>query len=301
MTGPEAPILVFGADGQVGRALVLAAAARGRPLVALPRSDADVTDAAAVRRAVEGIGPALVVNAAAHTRVDAAEAEADLAFAVNRDGAARVAEACARRGVPLVHLSTDYVFDGEAAEPYREEDPARPLNVYGAGKLAGEEAVRAAGGPHLILRTARVFGPHGRSFVRSILDLAATRPEISVVNDQIGCPTPAAAIAGALLDLAPRLTESERVPRGIYHYAGAPACSWWEFARAILAAAGRPEVAVLPVPSSAYPTPARRPRNAALACGKAARLLGLAPPDWRAALPATVAALRGGPPGRTPP
>lgn len=292
MTATLPRILVFGAAGQVGGALGAEAAERGWPLTGLAHADLDIADAGGTADAVQRLQPTLVVNAAAHTAVDAAEDEVERAFQVNRDGAGNIARACARHGVPLVHLSTDYVFDGELGRPYREDDPTNPLSVYGRSKLAGEAAVRDAGGRALILRTSRVFGVRGRSFVRTVLTLAATRPELAMVDDQTGCPTAAAAIARTCLDLAPRLAGGG-VESGTFHYAG-PACSWRGFAEAVLAeraALGWPPVRVTGIPASTYPTRAQRPRDASLDCGRIGRVLGIAPPDWRSDLPGCVAAL----------
>ena len=225
----------------------------------------------------------VVINAAAYTAVDRAEAEPELAHAVNAAAPGAMARAAAARGLPFLHVSTDYVFDGAPGRPWREHDPTGPLGVYGASKLAGERAVAEAGGPHLILRTAWVFSAHGSNFVKTMLRLGAERDTLSVVDDQRGGPTPAGAIADALLAIAAAFGRGEGVG-GVFHFAGAPAVSWAEFARAIFAAKGGKAPEVRPIPSSAYPTPARRPLNSVLDCSAIAAAYGLAQPDWRAGL-----------------
>ena len=225
MTGAAAmrTILVFGANGQVGFELMRTAWGPGQIPVGLTRADGDVTDAQAVAAAMATHRPALVVNASAYTAVDKAESEPDAAFAVNRDGPANLARACAAAGVPLIHISTDYVFDGTSkTEPWREDDPVAPQGVYAAGKLAGEEAVQAALPDHVILRTAWVFGAHGHNFVKTMLRLARERDELRVVADQHGCPTPAAAIAAAIAAIAQARLTGGWTP-GVFHFAGAPA------------------------------------------------------------------------------
>ena len=290
-------ILVFGAAGQVGRALQRAAAAHGTPLSAFDRTDVDITDPAAVGAAVDRAprDRTVAVNAAAYTAVDRAEAEPDRAFAVNRDGAAHIAAACARHGLPLIHLSTDFVFDGNGDQPWREDDRLGPVNRYGAGKLAGEAAVRAAHDRHLILRTAWVYSPFGSNFVKTMLRLAADRPAIDVVDDQIGSPTAAGAIAEAILALAGRLADPAQAgPFGTYHFAGAGATSRFAFAQAIIAEAaghGWPTPTVSPIGTDRMPTPARRPANTALDCRKIARDHGIRTAPWRQGLAPVVAEL----------
>ena len=297
-------ILVFGAAGQVGQALQRAAAAHGTPLAACDRTAVDITDPAAVGAAVDRAAAApdriVAVNAAAYTAVDRAEAEPDRAFAVNRDGAAHIAAACARRGLPLIHLSTDFVFDGASDRPWREDDRPGPVNCYGASKLAGEAAVRAAHDRHLILRTAWVYSPFGGNFVKTMLRLAADRPAIDVVDDQIGSPTAAWAIAEALLALARRLADPAGAgPFGTYHFAGAGAASRFAFAQAIFAEAaghGWPTPTLSPIGSDRMPTPARRPANTALDCRQIARDHGIRIAPWRQGLVPVVAELCGAAP-----
>ncbi len=273
-------VLVFGATGQVGTELRRAAG-----VVALSRADVDLGDAEAVIRAVQKHSPGLVINAAAYTAVDRAEDDQAMAFAVNAEAPGAMALATARMGVPLVHISTDYVFEGGGNAPWTEKDRTAPQNVYGASKLAGEDAVRAAGGVHAILRTAWVFSAHGANFVKTMLRLAETRARLTVVNDQVGGPTPAADIAAACLTVGAALKDGHS--GGTFHFAGVPHVSWAEFAREIFAQAGR-QVEVAGIPTEDYPTPAARPRNSRLDCTRIAAEFGVAAPDWRRGLSAVL-------------
>ncbi|MFM7677200.1 MAG: dTDP-4-dehydrorhamnose reductase [Synechococcus sp.] len=286
------PILLIGRSGQVAHALQELAAVQlpGRSLVVAARPELDLAAPAAqlerqLEALLEQVRPALVVNAAAYTAVDRAESEPELALAVNATAVGVLARACAARSLPLLHLSTDYVFDGSGERPWREDDPTGPLGVYGATKLAGEEELRAAGGPHLLLRVSWVFGRQGGNFVRTMLRLAAERPALSVVADQVGGPTSADAIARTLLALAEPAIAAE-VPQGTYHYAGQPAVSWHDFAAAIFQEAqdlGLLDAvpALTAIPSSAYPTPAARPANSRLDGSRFQQAFGLPLPDWR--------------------
>ena len=290
-------VLVFGAAGQIGRELVGQAWPHGIRAVGADRGTADIVDRAAVGHAFARMRPDLVVNAAAYTAVDKAEQEPARAFAVNRDGAANLAEACAAQSVPLIHLSTDYVFDGAKAGAYAEDDPVSPLGVYGASKEAGEAAIRARLERHVILRTAWVFGVHGQNFVKTMLRLGAERAELRIVADQHGCPTEAFDIAHAITRIAAALLRPDAAPRfGTFHYAGAPATTWHGFAEAIFrraAAAGRPVPKLTAIATADYPTPARRPANSMLATDKLERTYAIPPCDWPAALDRVLAALPG--------
>ncbi len=287
----KGPVLVTGAGGQVGRELLRRAAAYGLEARGLGRAELDVADPRAVRRALEAHRPAFVINAAAYTAVDRAEREPEAAWRVNRDGPATLAAACRELGVPLLHYSTDYVFDGRLARPYREGDPVAPLNVYGASKAAGEEAVRQAWGRHLILRTSWVYSPFGRNFVKAILRAAAERDVLEVVADQWGRPTAAADLAEAALDLAHRHLAGEALPWGTYHLAGEGVTTWHALAEAVVEAAaprlGR-KVPVRPIATADYPTAARRPLRAVLDCRLARERLGLEARPWQVALRETV-------------
>ena len=271
-------LLVFGRTGQVAAALRHQA-----DVVALGRDAADLAQPADCAAAILHLKPAAVINAAAYTAVDRAETEESLAQRVNADSPGAMARACASLGIPFAHVSTDYVFPGTGTRPWREDDPTDPQNAYGRSKLAGEVAVRAAGVQHIILRTAWVFSAHGTNFVKTMLRLSETRDSLRVVEDQIGCPTPAAAIAATLLTLT-RAMRADAAVGGTYHYGGAPETSWADFARTILALAGRP-VTVTGIPSSDYPLPAARPLNARLDCSALRTAFGVVQPDWATALP----------------
>ncbi|HMA16503.1 MAG TPA: dTDP-4-dehydrorhamnose reductase [Kiloniellaceae bacterium] len=277
-------LLLLGAEGQVGREVAALAAARGLPITALARRDLDITDRAAVRQAVDA-GASTVVNCAAYTAVDRAESEEARAMAVNRDGAGFVAEACEAAGAALIHLSTDYVFDGRKGSPYREDDAVAPLNVYGRSKLAGEEAVRAACPAHAILRTSWVFGAEGANFVKTMLRLGAERDELRVVADQFGCPTPAAALAERILAVAERIAPESY---GTWHCAGAERTSWFDFAVAIFAAQreinGQPRPKLTPIATADYPTAARRPVDSTLDSTRFQATFATGAIDWRAGL-----------------
>ena len=287
MTG-HADILLTGAGGQVGWAVVGQASAAGLSVADFDRAALDITDSIAVDTAIGDVAPRVVVNAAAYTAVDRAESDAEAAFAVNRDGAANLAYACAAQSVPLIHLSTDYVFDGSKATPYTEEDAVAPLGVYGASKWAGEEAVRTAETDAVILRTAWVYGVHGHNFVKTILRLARKRAELRVVDDQFGTPTYAGDLADAILTLAHRLCTDGAPPHGFgtFHATNAGATTWCGFAQAIVDAAIPPDdrPAVTVITTAEYPTPARRPANSVLDCGKLARVYDLTLRPWQAAL-----------------
>lgn len=282
--------LVFGRTGQVARELAVLGPARGWTLETLGREAVDLTDAGRVMAAVKGADCDAVLNAAAYTAVDQAESERDAAFAVNAYAPRAMARAARERGLPFVHVSTDFVFDGAAHSPYAEDAPTGPLNVYGESKLAGERLVEDTGAVHAILRTSWVFSPHGRNFVKTMLRLGGGRDELRVVEDQRGKPTPASAVAEAMLAAA-RVLVTAPENGGVYHVAGDEETSWAGLARATIAAAGL-AARVVGIPASAYPTPARRPAYSVLDTDKARRTLGLAPASWREAVAATVAALR---------
>lgn len=279
-------LLIFGGGGQVAAALP-GASPPGWDVRALGRDAADITRPAEVAAALDAARPAAVVNAAAYTAVDRAESEPERAVAANRDGARIVAEACAERGLRLIHLSTDYVFDGRKAGPYREDDPVAPLGAYGRSKAEGEAAVRAAGGRHVILRTSWVYGPVGQNFVRTMLRLGRERPELRVVDDQSGSPTSTADLADAILVIARRLAEGEGAGTGTFHFCGGGVTTWYRFAQAIFDEAARrgyPPPRLTPIATADYPTAARRPANSALDCSRIARVYGIRPRPWREAL-----------------
>jgi dTDP-4-dehydrorhamnose reductase len=280
-------LLVTGRGGQLAQSLCEVAAQRGLEVVALGRPDLDLTDAASIAAAIERAAPSIVVNAAAYTAVDKAESEPELAHAVNARGAGHMAEACERRGIPLIHISTDYVFDGEKSHPYTEDDAPNPASAYGRSKLDGERRVAAGCSRHIILRTAWVHSPFGHNFVKTMLRLAASRPEVAVVDDQAGSPTYAPHLADAIVSIAAHVLDGSQKgghPWGIYHAAGQGEATWCAFAREIFrcsAALGGPTANVRPITTAEYPTPARRPRNSRLDSGKLIRTFGVQLADWR--------------------
>lgn len=273
-------LLVIGQTGQVARELARALPP-GAEARFLGRDQVDLSQPGQAAAAVAATACDAVINAAAWTAVDRAEAEEAAAHVVNAEAPAAMAEAAARKGVPFLHISTDYVFDGTGTRPFRPDDPTGPLGAYGRSKLAGEAGVRAAGGPHLILRTSWVVSAHGANFVKTMLRLGRERPVLRVVADQIGGPTPAAAIARALLAAARAMLGG--TPGGTHHFAGAPDTSWADFARAIFATAGLP-TQVEDIATADYPTPARRPANSRLDCSAFTAAFGVPRPDWREGL-----------------
>ena len=287
-------VLLFGGNGQVGHELRRSLRALGDVVVTtrsgqLPEgarcevADFDCPDSLAAL--VQRVAPAIVVNAAAYTAVDKAEDDVDAAFRTNAEAPGVLARACALRDIPFVHYSTDYVFDGQGSRPYREDDPTAPLGVYGASKLAGEDAIRAAGGRHLILRTAWVYGQHGHNFMKTMLRLGAERDELRVVADQVGTPTPAALIA----DVTTELLGLRDAPSGTFHLTPRGETSWHGFAEAIFEEAlARGLISrapkVIPIATSDYPTRARRPGYSRLDIGRLEQVLGRALPEWRTGL-----------------
>lgn len=270
-------VLVFGRTGQVARELQ-----RFDGIMALGREEADLNDPVACAEIIAKTDADAVINAAAYTAVDKAETETKAAFKTNSEAPTTMAEAAAKRGLPFVHISTDYVFDGSGEVPWQVDDPTGPLGVYGASKLAGEQGVRAAGGPHAILRTSWVVSAHGGNFVKTMLRLGAERDALSIVSDQTGGPTCARDIASAVMQIARQLRDDPS-KRGTYHFAGAPDVSWADFAREIFAQADL-ICDVSDIPSSAYPTPAKRPMNSRLDCSKLATVFDINRPDWRLGL-----------------
>ena len=275
-------ILIFGRTGQVAKEL----ARRAPEARFVGRDEADLTDPAGCAALIAAARPAVVINAAAYTAVDTAESDAETARLVNAAAPGAMAGACAALGVPFLHVSTDYVFDGSGTHARAEDAPVGPLGVYGGTKLDGERAVAEAGGQWAVMRTSWVFSAHGANFVKTMLRLGAERERLTIVADQIGGPTPAGDIAAALLSMAEQM-RADPAKGGVYHFAGAPDVSWADFAREIFAQAGL-SVAVEDIPSSAYPTPARRPGNSRLDCGAIARDFALSRPDWRIGLAAVL-------------
>jgi dTDP-4-dehydrorhamnose reductase len=281
-------ILVTGANGQVGWELSNRGAKRGLEILALDHSALDITDTISVSREVNRPGVSLVVNAAGYTAVDEAESEPELAFAVNRDGPAYLASSCGKAGIPLVHISTDYVFDGQKKRAYLVTDPVSPLSVYGKSKAAGEEEVRKHLREHFILRTGWVYGVYGHNFVKTMLRLGREREKVQVVTDQHGCPTYAADLAETILRIAVQFLEGGQVHWGTYHYCGKGVTSWYGLAEALFDLAKQYtslRVKTIEAISTAdYPTPAKRPLNSALDCSLFAKTFNIHPKPWRESL-----------------
>jgi len=267
-------ILVFGKTGQVATELQ-----RLGDVVALGRDQADLANPAACADAIRTHAPRAVINAAAYTAVDRAEEEEAMATTVNGDAPTAMAQACAELDIPLIHISTDYVFAGTGDAPWQPDDPTAPQNAYGRSKLTGEIGIRDSGAVHAILRTSWVVSAHGANFVKTMLRLSDTRDALTVVADQIGGPTPARDIAAACLQIAEQLI-ADPSKSGTYHYSGAPDVSWADFARAIFDQARR-AVTVTPIPTTDYPTPAKRPLNSRMDCSAMKQVFGIPRPDWR--------------------
>ena len=275
-------LLVFGQTGQVARELIRRAPG-GVVVEPLGRDRADLSDPSTCADAIMLSDADAVINAAAWTAVDKAETDEAAATVINGAAPAAMARACARHGIPFLHISTDYVFDGAGTVPFATDHPTAPLGAYGRSKLAGEHGVQSAGGAYLILRTSWVVSAHGANFVKTMRRLGADRETLNVVADQIGGPTPAADIADALLTAARAMIDGHT--GGTHHFSGAPDSSWADFARAIMAGAGL-ACQITDIPSSAYPTPAKRPQNSRLDCSAFMREFGIVRPDWRSGLAA---------------
>ena len=281
-------VLITGCNGQVGRCLTERLTKQAEVL-ALGYEGLDITDRDAVLKTVADFQPHYIINAAAHTAVDRAEQEIELSYAINCEGPRYIAQAANESGAVMLHISTDYVFDGIGDKPYKESDITGPQGIYGESKLAGELAVAEACRQHLILRTAWVFGEHGNNFVKSMLRLAQSRDELSIVSDQFGGPTYAGDIADALIAMVHYIERGNQVKWGVYHFSGMPYASWFEFARIIFQVAEQYDVLtkqpkLSAIPTSAYPTPAKRPANSRLDCSKIGNQFGIKPSDWHAAL-----------------
>lgn len=285
-------IAIIGRKGQIAEALLRRADAFGITAYAAGRPEVDLADGASVARFLDRVKPDLVINAAAYTAVDQAEADRAAAFAVNAHGPELLADLTRAAGIPLVHISTDYVFDGQKAGAYVEDDPIAPLNVYGASKAAGEAGVRARQPQHIILRTSWVFSAEGSNFVKTMLRLALSRDEVSVIADQTGAPTYAPDFADAMLGLAPRLADTAAdVPWGTYHLTNRGATTWHGFAAEIFrlaALAGHKTPRLTAISTAQYPVAARRPQNSLLDCGKIERTFGIQRRNWQDGLAACI-------------
>ena len=270
-------VAVFGAGGQVGRAVARAAQRRAITIMAFDHATVDITDRESVAEAVATAKANAIINAAAYTAVDKAEAEVERAMAINCDGAANVAYAAHAHGVKLIHISTDYVFDGTKAGAYVEGDPVAPLGAYGRSKAEGEAAVRTAAPSAVIARTSWVYGLEGANFVKTMLHLGVERDTLRVVNDQHGRPTFADDLADALLTICEKMTGTTA---GTYHLAGSGQTTWYGFAQVIFGRVNGRRPRLEPIPTTEYPTPARRPANSVLDCTKAKRVFGVELPRW---------------------
>lgn len=283
-------VLITGCYGQVGHCLTEQLADEESTIVlSLDRDQLDITNQDAVNIIADDFQPTIIINAAAHTAVDKAEEEVDLSYAINCDGPSYLAQAAQRVGAAMLHISTDYVFEGNKTGEYVESDTTNPQGVYGESKLAGEIAVANVCDKHIILRTAWVFGENGNNFVRTMLRLGATCNELSIVGDQIGGPTYAGDIAHALIQIAKNISEGEEVEYGVYHYSGLPHVSWFEFADAIFDTALKQKVisnkpSLTSITTDQYPTPARRPSNSRLSTDKITNNFGIKASDWMVAL-----------------
>ncbi|MCZ4294798.1 dTDP-4-dehydrorhamnose reductase [Vibrio sinaloensis] len=280
-------MMITGCRGQVGHCLVSQLTGKAE-LLALDFQQLDITNQHAVNDTVESFNPDYIVNAAAHTAVDKAEEEVDASYAVNCDGPRFLAEAASKYNAVMMHISTDYVFDGEGDNAYCESDLTAPIGIYGKSKLAGEEAVAHACERHIILRTAWVFGQHGNNFVKTMLRLGSERDKLSIVGDQFGGPTYAGDIASALIRIMDQVELRKDIEWGVYHFSGMPYVSWYEFAQEIFSVAEKQGVLKSPVlssiPTSAYPTPAKRPANSRLDCRKIEQVFNVLPSNWKEAL-----------------
>jgi dTDP-4-dehydrorhamnose reductase len=287
-------LVVTGRNGQVVRALRELSGRSGLDVITLARPEFDLAAASTdIAAAIDSLRPDVIVNAAAYTAVDRAETEREVAFSVNAGGAGRIAEAAATLGVPIMQLSTDYVFDGTATEPYRESSPTAPVNFYGVTKLSGEAAVRAATANHIILRTSWVYAPFGQNFLLTMLRLGAERSEISVVDDQHGAPTSAFDIAESIVTMAKRLVDApdDQSIRGVFHMTNAGETTWAGFAAEIFRLSGNEGgdfALVRPISTAEYPTPAARPRSSRLDISKLGHIFSIRPRHWREALRASL-------------
>lgn len=283
-------VLITGCYGQVGYSLTEQLTKDANTeVLALDRDSLDITNQEAVNAAVTEFKPTIIINAAAHTAVDKAEEEVELSYAINRDGPQYLGQAAQHVGAAILHISTDYVFEGNKVGEYVETDTTNPQGVYGASKLAGEVAVAQACDKHIILRTAWVFGENGNNFVKTMLRLSATRDALNIVGDQFGGPTYAGDIANALIQIAQHITQGDAIEYGVYHYSGLPHMSWCEFAETIFDTAVEQGViskkpCLTSISTEQYPTPAKRPNNSRLSTDKITNAFSIEASDWKVAL-----------------
>jgi dTDP-4-dehydrorhamnose reductase len=291
-------ILVTGCRGMLGQDLVPCFRRAGFDMHCADIAEMDITKAKLVLDYVGSTEPDLVMNCSAYTAVDHAESEQEAAFAVNRDGAANLAAACVKIGIPMIHLSTDYVFDGQGSVPYREDDPQNPIGVYARSKWEGEESVRIKLDRHIIVRTSWLFGVHGNNFVKTILRLSAERDEVKIVSDQRGCPTWTIHLSDGLAAIAERIrSDHEAVAWGTYHYCGRDDTTWYDFAIDIIKKARLYKELrvseIVPIRTSEYPTSAKRPMYSVLDCGRIRREFGVEQKEWKEGLKAVIKELLG--------
>jgi dTDP-4-dehydrorhamnose reductase len=281
-------LLVIGENGQLGWEVCRKGKNQGIDMSGLDLPDFDVTEPSAVKKAVHQADVSLVINASAYTAVDTAESEPEVAFAVNRDGPAYLAASCAEIGIPLIQISTDYVFDGTKKGPYLETEPVSPLGVYGKSKVAGETEIRDNLKEHIIIRTAWLYGLHGNNFVKTMLRLGKEKEVLSVVADQYGCPTYAADLAAAIVTIATQISEQRDVSWGTYHYCGKGVTNWHGFAQAIFNLANQYDTfqvkKVVPISTSEFPTPAKRPANSGMDCSLITKNFGISLRPWQESL-----------------
>jgi len=281
-------LLVIGENGQLGWEVCRKGKNQGIDVLGLDLPDFDVTEPSKVKKAVSQAGVSMVINASAYTAVDTAESEPELAFAINRDGPAYLAVSCAEIGIPLIHISTDYVFDGSKKGHYLETESVSPLGIYGKSKAAGETEIRNNLKEHIIIRTAWLYGLHGNNFVKTMLRLGKEKETLSVVADQYGCPTYAADLADAILAIATQISEQRDVIWGTYHYCGKGVTSWHGFAKAIFDLANQydtlREKKVVPITTTEYPTPAKRPANSGMDCSLITKNFGISLRPWQESL-----------------
>ena len=283
-------VLVTGAHGQVGKEIVALLSSRGVSVIAAGHAECDITSLDSIRRIIKSKNIVRIINAAAYTAVDKAEEESDLAMMINAEGSKHLALAASEAGISLLHISTDYIFDGQTQSPYREDAVSNPLNLYGKSKLVGENYIKDHMSDYIILRTSWVFGRHGNNFVKTMLRLGKERKELRIVDDQYGCPTSAVDIATAVCEISDRLDDGH-AKFGIYHYCGTPATTWCGFAKEIFSAASEfdfPSPSVTPIQTSDYTLPASRPMYSVLDCEKIKTDYGILQPDWKVSLKTVV-------------
>lgn len=281
-------LLIIGANGQLGWELCQRKNQHGFDADSCDLPLFDITDQKNVLNTVEAAKPEIIINAAAYTAVDQAEKEPETAFSVNRDGVAHLAEICSTLNIPLIHISTDYVFDGSKETPYTEEDAVLPLGIYGESKAKGEDVIRRTLPRHIIIRTSWLYGIHGKNFVKTMLRLGKMDDPIRVVDDQYGCPTSAADLADVILTISRTILKKESTPWGTYHYSNAGKTSWFQFAQKIFDIASGYDVfsykSLNPIKTTEYPTPARRPQNSVLQCNLIAETFNIKPIPWEESL-----------------